>query len=200
MSKQTLKKYLIELKGYKCSICNISKWLNKPICLEIDHIDGNNKNNDMTNLRLLCPNCHSQTDTFRGKNINGISKISDEELLEALNNSLTISDALIKVGLVPKGLNYKRATRLINVSYSKTIDIKNSQFNTIWLNNGVKNIKIKKEQYDYYERNGWYKGRLSINYKTPSIKGKIWITNGINNRIVFANNIPDGYWKGRFIN
>ena len=51
-----------------CSLCGISNiWNNLPITLEIDHIDGNRQNNLKSNLRLLCPNCHSQTNTFRNK-------------------------------------------------------------------------------------------------------------------------------------
>ena len=53
---------------YECSCCNLSKWQNKPIGLELDHIDGNKYNHKLDNLRLLCPNCHSQTDTYRGRN------------------------------------------------------------------------------------------------------------------------------------
>ena len=51
-----------------CYSCGISSWQNSPITLEIDHIDGNYENNTPENLRLLCPNCHSQTPTFRNKN------------------------------------------------------------------------------------------------------------------------------------
>ncbi len=50
-----------------CSICGIEKWNNKPIKLELDHIDGKRVNHEFSNLRLLCPNCHSQTDTYRSK-------------------------------------------------------------------------------------------------------------------------------------
>ena len=52
----------------KCSICGISEWQGKPLVLQLDHINGDNRDNRIENLRLLCPNCHSQTDTFCGKN------------------------------------------------------------------------------------------------------------------------------------
>lgn len=63
-----LRKALAKLHGYKCSCCGISSYNDKPITLQVDHIDGNALNDDKDNLRLLCPNCHSQTDTFCGKN------------------------------------------------------------------------------------------------------------------------------------
>lgn len=53
---------------YKCAICGLTDWLNKPISLQLDHINGINNDHRITNLRFLCPNCHSQTDTFGGKN------------------------------------------------------------------------------------------------------------------------------------
>jgi hypothetical protein len=49
-----------------CNICNVpDKWNGNPLTLELDHIDGINDNNVVSNLRWLCPNCHSQTPTYR---------------------------------------------------------------------------------------------------------------------------------------
>jgi len=56
------------LKQHKCECCGITEWNGKPAPIEIDHIDGNKYNNTIQNLRILCPNCHAQTDTYRGKN------------------------------------------------------------------------------------------------------------------------------------
>ena len=53
---------------YECSCCKISEWQGQALTLQIDHIDGNNKNNLVENLRYLCPNCHTQTDTWGVKN------------------------------------------------------------------------------------------------------------------------------------
>jgi hypothetical protein len=52
-----------------CALCHLAnKWNGKPINLQIDHINGNAVDNRIENLRILCPNCHSQTDSFGGRN------------------------------------------------------------------------------------------------------------------------------------
>jgi hypothetical protein len=108
------KKVLLKERGHRCECCNNTEWLGKPITIELEHIDGNNKNNAKENLKLLCPNCHSQTETWRGKNINtGRTKIPDEILIKALQETKNIRAALIKVGLTPKGGNYDRAKKLL---------------------------------------------------------------------------------------
>lgn len=73
-SRLTIKRYIIKhgIIEYKCSIkeCgNIGEHLGRRLSLQLDHIDGDNSNNQLSNLRFLCPNCHSQTDTFGSKNI-----------------------------------------------------------------------------------------------------------------------------------
>lgn len=51
---------------YQCTCGNTGEWLNKPISLQIHHIDGNNSNNSIDNLQFLCPNCHAQTENYAG--------------------------------------------------------------------------------------------------------------------------------------
>jgi 5-methylcytosine-specific restriction endonuclease McrA len=66
----TLRRFLIEEVGYTCSRCdNPGEWQGETLSLEVDHIDGNRDNNLPSNLRFLCPNCHSLTPTWRSKNV-----------------------------------------------------------------------------------------------------------------------------------
>lgn len=65
-----LKKRLISegIKEYKCEKCGITEWCNEPITLELHHINGNRYDNRLENLQILCPNCHSQSHNWKGKN------------------------------------------------------------------------------------------------------------------------------------
>lgn len=60
-----LKKHLIKIRGHQCECCKNTDWLDKPIKLEVHHISGDRTDNSLNNLQLLCPNCHSFTDTWR---------------------------------------------------------------------------------------------------------------------------------------
>lgn len=63
------KRFLISENGHKCQRCKNSEWMGSPIPLCLDHVDGNSDNDEKSNLRLLCHNCHAQTPTFGGKNV-----------------------------------------------------------------------------------------------------------------------------------
>ena len=105
---------IIALRGHKCEVCGLTEWMDSPIPLEIHHIDGQELNSELSNLLLVCPNCHALTDNYRGKNINkGAKKVSDELFAKALNDCSSIRQALISVGLTSKGGNYARAYELI---------------------------------------------------------------------------------------
>jgi len=115
-----IKKRIIDLKliPYECNHCDIKdSWNGDIINLHLDHINGDNRDNRLDNLRFLCPNCHSQTDTYCGKGINnGRMKVSDDDLKAALIEHSTIRKALMSVGLSPKGGNYNRCHRILGTS------------------------------------------------------------------------------------
>lgn len=82
----SLKRRLVEtgLLTYECVICGIWEWNEKPLVLQLDHINGINNDHRLENLQLICPNCDSQQDTFRGRNKNAQKHKDDEELLRKL--------------------------------------------------------------------------------------------------------------------
>lgn len=107
---------IINLRGRKCECCQNTTWNNKPIPLEIHHIDGDHLNSELSNLQLLCPNCHALTINYKGRNIDkkSIQEISEEDFIQALKNTPNVRQALLKLGLTASGGNYARAYDLIN--------------------------------------------------------------------------------------
>ena len=65
LKRRLLREGILE---YKCYLCGLTEWNGKPIALQLDHINGVHLDHRVENLRLLCPNCHSQTETFAGRN------------------------------------------------------------------------------------------------------------------------------------
>lgn len=109
---KTTRNPLIALRGHRCECCGNTEWLGQPIKLEIHHINGDRSDNSLENLQLLCPNCHSYTDTFCYKT--KFTQIDDATFVEALLTSSNISQALRILGLTPAGGNYTRAYALID--------------------------------------------------------------------------------------
>ncbi len=112
----SLKKRIILEEGHICKKCKNTLWLGKPITLELEHKDGNHDNNKRENLECLCPNCHSLTDTWRGRNIKRRNKITDLEICEAFVETGNIRQCLLKLGLAAKGGNYQKVKNaLVNL-------------------------------------------------------------------------------------
>ena len=131
------KAYLIKENGHKCEKCNNTEWMGNPIALELEHKDGNHFNNERSNLEVICPNCHSQTRFYRGRNKASNRKklrygtlVEDDVLTKALRDNPNIRQALISVGLAAKGGNYNRASKLLNSMAHQ----ESNQFGTIWIN------------------------------------------------------------------
>ncbi len=88
-STYDLKRRLIEELGweYNCAFCDIGGIYNgKPLKLQLDHINGVNNDHRLDNLRLLCPNCHSQTSTFSGRNCKPVPKTKCADCEEPISN------------------------------------------------------------------------------------------------------------------
>lgn len=70
LASHAVKRYLFRYghADKRCLVCGLDEWMGKPIPLTLDHINGVHNDNRLENLRIICANCHSQTDTFCGKN------------------------------------------------------------------------------------------------------------------------------------
>lgn len=104
---------------HECSRCNLSEWQGVPIPLELDHIDGEHHNNELENLRLLCPNCHALTDTYRAKNKRTVrSKKEIEKIISDLPVHKDVPEAEPKV----------KKPRILKVHNIKTCKICSVEF------------------------------------------------------------------------
>jgi hypothetical protein len=109
MNRKKIKNEALTRSGNKCEICGQNdKHNNIPLVLQLDHIDGNNKNNQVDNLRILCPNCHTQQPTScRNKNKQTVIKLYKEELQELVDSSKSLHEILIKLNLNASGASYE---------------------------------------------------------------------------------------------
>lgn len=71
MARGSIKRRLLELGllSEQCCRCGLVEWRGRPLMIHLDHINGIPSDWRLENLRMLCPNCHSQTPTFSGRNV-----------------------------------------------------------------------------------------------------------------------------------
>lgn len=95
---------LLRDRGHRCEICGNIEWMGQPIPIELDHVDGDSDNNAITNLRLICLNCHGQTQTYRNKNAKNRKKTSTRRKQMAVGALIRLAkrdpDLLKSAGLV----------------------------------------------------------------------------------------------------
>lgn len=114
LSFERLKKRVLMEQEKKCNRCGVSEWFGVTLSLELEHKDGNNQNNERSNLEVLCPNCHSITNTWKGRNKKKTILPPDEEIYNILEeNNFNIWKTLIYFNLTPKGSNYSKIYKII---------------------------------------------------------------------------------------
>ena len=104
------------LKKYECDICKIGPiWNTLPLVLELDHINGNKRDNRLINLRFLCPNCHSQTPTFRGRKNRGKPREhkTEIEIIEDVKQSTNMGQVLTELKMVNTNNNWPRIGKVM---------------------------------------------------------------------------------------
>lgn len=117
VSRTVLKRYLAkyDILEYKCAICgNIGEWNGVSLTLQIDHINGIRNDNRKENLRWLCPNCHSQTSTYTGKNKTKkeVINFTEEEAILALKQTKNVNQATKLLGCAQGGANWIRVNNI----------------------------------------------------------------------------------------
>ncbi len=113
-----LKEQLILTRSRTCESCKLTSWLEQPVPLELHHVDGDSKNNQESNCKLLCANCHALTPNYRGKNKKRKQKpfkkiVPDEVIISMIPTCYNVSQVLLEVGLIAAGANYARVNRIM---------------------------------------------------------------------------------------
>ena len=142
-----LKKQLFErgLLENKCQLCGLGvEWKGKPIVLRLDHINGINNDNRLENLRMLCPNCDSQTDTFAGRYIKKQVEVKKTQQKKCSICTSSIADSN-KSGLCLSCSQRKRVGRINRPKKELLIkEVKESSYSAIGRKYGVSDNAIRK--------------------------------------------------------
>lgn len=132
LSTTTIRTYVLynKLIEYSCNLCDIvDKWLDSDLVLQLDHIDGVNNNHAKENLRFLCPNCHSQTKTWGGRNTSKNSEYKSKNILskeKPSNICMNCKSEYNNHNIMFCSISCKREYDTIKLDIDKNLDIINS--------------------------------------------------------------------------
>lgn len=166
------------IKERKCEHCLMVCHMGLPIPLELNHVNGDENDNRLVNLEVVCPNCHSQTWTFAGRN--KMLKFSDAEIANAIKNSKTMTAALRALG----------GNRALSVSYRRRMrdDISRLSLDTRHMVFGKTRVVRK------YERSLEDVLRSNSPYKTEALKRRLFLE-GIRERRCEQCGVTE--WNGK---
>jgi hypothetical protein len=110
LSKEAKRKRILHEQDDACNICKIpQKWNDKFLSFQLDHGSGDRRNESRKNLQMICPNCHSHTDTYCGRNG---TKVTNKEIANALSKTINNHQLCILLGLNPSMHTYKRINKI----------------------------------------------------------------------------------------
>lgn len=148
ITSHALKKRLIKenIFEHKCYICNLDEWMDKPIPLELDHINGDHDDNRLENLRILCPNCHAQTDTYRAKNRRDRKTIVEKPVKEIIKyHCPDCKKEIHKESKYCEECSYKKSRKVQRPDLETLLkDIKNLGYSATGRKYGVSDNAIRK--------------------------------------------------------
>lgn len=146
-ARSCIRRYIIKhnLIPYICEQCgNDGNWQGQILTLQLDHKNGINNDNRLENLRWLCPNCHSQTETFTGRNITNKERVSftEEQAIEALKKTPNVHQAAQYIGCSTRGSNEVRLKAIKN----KFNIIQEDDINNFYSSKECLGVRIKEEK------------------------------------------------------
>lgn len=179
-------------KKYKCETCGLTEWMGNDISLQIHHINGKHDDNRLENLQILCPNCHSQTDTYAKNNCITKPKpsketvktepkrklnITGDEIIQALQelgsyesagrkykvSGNTIKKACKRLGIENEAQQYIISRKHKNGVYPKT--------NRKWVKKGKESKFVLIKEIEGYLNDGWEIGKYT---ESPFDYESIW--------------------------
>lgn len=138
-----IKNNLIEYSCKECGISNV--WNGKKISLQIDHVNGIRNDNRLENLRFLCPNCHSQTDTWckKNKNTTNINFVNTNDIISTIIRCTSISSVIYNLGIVDTQSNRLKIKDIIEKNNLNLKDIELKKNLTLEKSKDIKNIRPK---------------------------------------------------------
>lgn len=163
-SRCTIKKYFLQKVEYICVKCgNRGNHCGESLQLEIDHVNGDRYDNRLENLRLLCPNCHSQqktTHSHRNKPRYYCLEIDEQKVISLSKTLPSIRQILLALNVLDSGGNYQKIKTILdkyNLRLNKLIKIKSS-----CCNSRIHTRKVERPSKNNLEKLVWAKPTLQL--------------------------------------
>jgi 5-methylcytosine-specific restriction endonuclease McrA len=166
------------VKEYKCERCKLTEWMGEPIPLDLHHSDGDHSNNNLTNLQVLCVNCHRQIDKYASIKNTGENILSDAELIPIIKQSRSILEVLKRFGR-RGGNNYPRIRRIMKENNLEFLDrfMRKEDLKLLVNKESIPNIAKKLKVCSQTVRDWCYKYKIEI----PDYRSLIKVPSRIEN-------------------